>query len=292
MKKSALLISFLLLLASFAAFQGCDIIKPEDRIEWEVDTTNNDTINPGEVDSTKVVYIGDYTGHTCGNCPRAAEKATQLKGVYGDQLVVVALHVGNFAKPKNPDYPADYRTAEGTEMDAFFGCAAEGLPLGLVDQKDFSGKLRIAYSQWGTYVSQQLNETPTVAMGLKADYNATTREVSIQVDVRYLTDASVNENVVVQIIEDSIVGPQTDYSKTPDLLPDYVHNHMLQATVTSNTWGEPLSATAISQGDQFTKTWKFTLDNSWVANNCAVVAYVMDNSTKVIRNVREVEIGE
>ena len=33
------------------------------------------------------------SGHKCGNCPRA-EKAEELKEIYGDQLIPIAIHAG------------------------------------------------------------------------------------------------------------------------------------------------------------------------------------------------------
>ena len=84
----------------------------------------------------KRVLLEDYTGHTCPNCPTAGKLARDLKDQYPDQLIVMAVHAGWFARtyPESGvaqlfDY--DFRTSAGTEWDAFFGNGNAGNPNGL-----------------------------------------------------------------------------------------------------------------------------------------------------------------
>ena len=46
------------------------------------------------------------------------------------------------------------------------------------------------------------------------------------------------------------------------------------------------------RGDAITKTFTFTLPAGWNAKNCHVVAYVMNNSTKVIYQGAESKVME
>lgn len=113
--KNNLLLGFVILLILGA----CDKIdKPREN------TTSLIGVNYIERDNYAVagfnkVLLEDYTGHTCGNCPRAAEKAEELKTLYKDSLIVIAVHAGSFANPTS-SYPNDYRTNVGTDWDNFF----------------------------------------------------------------------------------------------------------------------------------------------------------------------------
>jgi thiol-disulfide isomerase/thioredoxin len=69
-------------------FHSCDYI--ENPIEAG--------ITPQTLDSTKVVrriLMEEFTGHFCTACPAAAVELERLVGVYGDQIVPIALHAGS-----------------------------------------------------------------------------------------------------------------------------------------------------------------------------------------------------
>ena len=64
-------------------FQSCDVIEGP---------FTEEVILEECAEKCKKILLEDYTGHKCGNCPRAAEKAEELKEIYGDQLKKVASH--------------------------------------------------------------------------------------------------------------------------------------------------------------------------------------------------------
>src|SRR5690606_27366869 len=98
--------------------------------------------NSAIADSRKAL-LEDYTGHTCGNCPAAAESAHQLAEQYGDKLVLMAVHAGFFSRLKNPDYLTSYTTSVGNDWDGSkgFGVSAVGNPNGMVNRKAYDGSL-------------------------------------------------------------------------------------------------------------------------------------------------------
>ena len=131
-------------------FYSCDKIeKPyKEQVNVPVDTSNGegDTIN-----WVQKAVIEDYTGHRCGNCPRAHEELRSLITTYGDKIIPIALHVGYFAQPAGGEYTADYRTSIGDEYDNFYGASDVGLPQGMVNRKEVGGSPILAHSEWGTY---------------------------------------------------------------------------------------------------------------------------------------------
>ena len=135
----------------------------------------------GEV---KKVLIEDFTGHTCGNCPRAAETAVNLQQLYGEQVVVIAVHMGFFAKPKsNADssYAADFRTTMGADLDAHFNIDPTGLPKGMVSRTEIGGSLLLSYSAWGSATQALVPLAPDVKIDISNSYESSTRTVTTQV---------------------------------------------------------------------------------------------------------------
>ena len=76
MKRTLLLVSIVALM-----FQGCDKIDAP-YLEKPVinDTTDTNTY-------VQKVLIEDFTGHRCGNCPRAHEALKALEDLYGSKIV-------------------------------------------------------------------------------------------------------------------------------------------------------------------------------------------------------------
>ena len=58
------------------------------------------------------VLVEEFTGVRCVNCPAGASELENLKGIYGERLVIVSIHAGDFSPPFT-DSRFDFRTAEG-----------------------------------------------------------------------------------------------------------------------------------------------------------------------------------
>lgn len=269
-----------LLLASAFGFHACDVIEGPKK-----DYTN--VIQ----NSDKKVLIEDFTGHYCGNCPASHEVAHELDSIYGENLVVIAVHAGNFFGSVHPPiYMTDWRTQMGIDLDAYYNAENQGYPKGLVNRKEFNGNALVNYSNWTTYLTQVLNESPAMSIDLSSAYNAAEGTAEITVTSEYFTQGTADHNLVVVIKEDSIVAPQKNYDATPEDVLSYVHMDMLRHSVTSGTWGEALGTGTIPIGTVLTRTYTLTLDPSWVPGNCEVVAYIMDNTTKEVLQVEQVDL--
>ena len=98
-------------------FQSCDVIEGPFTEEIIVEEC---------AEKCKKILLEDYTGHKCGNCPRAAEKAEELKEIYGVQLIPIAIHAGFFASDFGGNFTTDFTSIAGNEWDTFFGNSAAG----------------------------------------------------------------------------------------------------------------------------------------------------------------------
>ena len=255
---------------------GCDIVtipylKPPDTTK--VDTTKY----------TRKVILEEYTGHHCGNCPRASLLGDGLLSKYQKFIVPLKIHAGSFAipNPKNAknDYSYDFRTPEGTELDNFFGISALGLPAGMVSRYGYSNHSQyLSEDYWETNIQQLIALAPKMVITLNTGYDTASKKITVDAHIKYLTNSSSNDYLALYITEDSIVAYQTDDSQTPSDVPNYVHNAVLRTSLTG-TWGEQISPTGMKAGDSITITHQYTIPTGkvWRPEKLNIVAYIHDN---------------
>lgn len=289
------LLALVTLLAGIS--MSCDYVddpKPDvDDGGGTVDTTG--TILDSNMTFTKKVLLEDFTGHACGNCPRAHEKGEELYDLYGHDLVIVALHSGFFADPSGtihgPNYTADYNSDISNAVDDHYSADNAGFPKGLIDRREYNGNALTNYPDWGAHVSTRLAEEPVMGIRVTSDFTSSSNLADITVEIEYKQAGTNNDYLVVLITEDSIQSHQKDYSLSPQDIPDYQHRHVARKAVTSSVWGERLSNDPIAIGDQFVVSYdNVTLDAGWNPEKCYVVAFVCDGTTKEVWNTDETSV--
>ncbi len=285
MKKNILLAS-ISLLASALVFVGCDKIE-KPYIQKSNVVSSDSLVFADTLPQAKVVLLEDYTGHTCGNCPGAADIAAGLKTTYGDQLVVVAVHAGGFAKPKGTVMGYDFRTPAGDEWDTFFGISAVSNPNGMVNRDGYPTTHVKSKSTWAGLVATEAALPVKANIFFSTKYDAATRKLTIGTMTKTLATLSSRYKLVVVITEDSIVQPQLDYRFNPDTLYNYVHHHALRGAA-SPAMGDDLVPAPV--GSSVIKAYDVTLDNEWVAEHCSVVAFLYDATTYKVVQAAEQEI--
>jgi hypothetical protein len=230
----------------------------------------------GSIDTTSTyirkILVEDYTGHTCGNCPRAAESLEQLYVLFPGQIVSMGVHAGFFAEPGGAEYPEDFRTPVGNELDQFYGVSAASLPKGLVNRKSFGGAIILEHTDWKTKVPAITSIPPDAHIKITSQYNSTTRVLSATVDTRILLPLSGDLKLAVYITEDSVRANQKDYDAPGDVIENYVHKHMLRTSMNS-AFGELLSTTTnYVSGELFSKSLSINLPIEWNAQHIGILA--------------------
>lgn len=282
MKLSVFLFALVIL-----GFTGCDKIK---------DPIQNRSVTPTDtVKYIRKVLLEDYTGHTCGNCPPAAVQAEALSEAYPGKIITIAVHSGDFAKTKAA-YPTSYTTTTGNDWNGSSGfniSAGAGNPNGLVNRKSYDGSNLIqGISKWPTTVALALNDPYILGFTITPVYDATSRNLNTTIKAKFKTAYSGNTNVTVVLMEDSIIGPQTDYSKNPDKIPDYVFMHMLRGDI-NGSWGTLLKAAPIAANDEVTVTFNnFAVKPNFKDKNLYVVAFVSDAATKEVLQAEKVKLKQ
>ncbi len=239
------------------------------------------------------ILVEDYTGHRCGNCPRAAEKLEALELQYKDSVVGMAVHAGTqFAPPKLPEYPDDFRTDAGTDWDTYFGPSAAGLPKGMINRTQPYVQ---AWQSWDGLVKTNLHKPQTVKMDITTYFDVSALLLNVDVKATFKSAFANDIKLVLAITEDSIPGHQTDYNPPSwaivigDEVTNYVFNNLLRGSVNSS-WGELLKAKPIAVNDTITK--KTTCCKVTCANtkNVNLVAFVYDDVTKEVLQAEKIKL--
>ena len=238
---------------------------------------------------TKRVLLEEMTGHKCGNCPDASKVAHKLiDEKFAGQLILVTIHSGPLAKafPNADKYFTDFTTDEGDELYSELN-SSSAVPFGMIDRINMNNN----ENSWESFVSAELDKAPEAGIRIYSCYDPDSMKATSVIDIKYLVNATADEYLSVYLVEDNIVDWQTDYTppgNSPDL-PDYVHRDVFRGTF-NGTWGQPLTDGNIAANDQFTVSYSLNLKESFKPENCKIVAFVHNISTREIRQVESVPL--
>ena len=279
MRKIFSFVISIIIVTGIALVPSCDIVEEP----YLVPVGGNDTTGPEE--HVRKVLVEDFTGQKCPNCPEAAEIGHNLQVTYGGQVVIIAIHSGNFAIPNTTgDFTADFRTSEGTELDQFFGIYQYGYPMGMINRTDYSGFPVVLKDNWQSAVEVQLALDPQADINITNTYNSGTHKLDCSLESEFLEDLDGTYNICVFIIESGIISPQQSEG---GVIANYEHNHMLRTSM-NGTWGDPVGSDgqAVS-GSKLTNSYSFTLPPVWNAEKCAVIAYIYNTETLEVLQAEE-----
>lgn len=283
------LTSFSLLIALFSCDYIDDPIQgsqgPVDPCDIPKSTFLGDSIN-------RNVLIEDFTGHRCNNCPRASDAIKDIEQNQPGASVAVAIHAGaaNFTAPDPPDYPTDFRTPEGMEMEDFFKVTFN--PSGMTSRTEYTptgvAHLKI-FTSWAGDVATLSAEAASCVINLEVGYDTATRQLCGTATTRFFSDQADPLNITFWLAESKIIAPQ----KMPDNSRNasYEHNHVFRTSLNS-TFGQELTTGGSLNGDFFTTDFSINIDDSYVAANCHLVAFVTNTETQEVLQVEEVDVAD
>jgi hypothetical protein len=206
------------------------------------------------------------TGTWCQYCPCGHTIAHNIQVIRPNTLVL-AYHG-----------PLGY----GDPFDGFNGNNIIGLmgfssyPTGVVGR--VSGiQSRSSWAGWVNVTSSDFY--PAVSYSVSKTYNTSTRQLNVQVTATALRNIDTSAYINLVVYEGNLVYPQTGNTGCPGS-SNYVHDWVVRSMVNGAT-GELLHATGWQQNTTAVKTWNYTVNNAWVANNLtvAVFAYLGNGSS-------------
>lgn len=256
---------------AFLIVISCDTI--ENPIKEQENMTCGDEEGPVPI---RKILVEDFTGHKCPNCPDAAVKLEELIDMYCDHIIPIGIHVGYFAIPDD-DFPADYRTTTGDELDANFSVTNQGLPNGLINRTEYEGDYVIGRDSWAAVTNLYYSLAPDFNIQIESEYSEPSGEITVDITVETYTQFDYDINLGLYVVEDSIVSAQKDGSVT---VQDYVHMHVLRKGV-NGAFGETIASSGIN-GDLFERSFTITAEDAWVLKNIGFVTFVSNESTREI----------
>lgn len=296
MKKSAyyLLVPFLLVIGS------CDKVERPVVIKDIVVGTNFVTNDNALRSDFRKIFIEDYTGQRCKNCPYAAEVIEQtLMPRYGDTLVAVAVHQGNtFASPAGT-YTNDFRTTTGETWGASFGIDA--WPNGMINRKKYNRPTpKQAVGTWINVAKMAVAESFVLKLDVKTEYDTAVKGLNTYIKGTFLSDYPNPVKLIAVYTEDKIIGLQDDGGVE---VHDYEFNHMLRGSLNNDPWGDFFTSKASLKGDTVSLSLlnigiperAYDLSNKpegYPINdkNISVVIFAHDATTKEILQAERVKI--
>lgn len=244
----------------------------------------NITFHDGsEINFLKRLLIEDYTGTWCGYCPRVAH-AIELVHNQTDAYVPVAIHRAS-SSPTNATYdPYNYDT---TVLENQIN--VPGYPKGMLNRM----------TQWNYPEPNNINQAigftqgdnPKMGLAMKASVSG--GMMSLTVKAKCAKDFT-GTKLVVYVLENGLIYDQhnyTTYYGGLDIIPDYVHNHVLRDCLTS-LLGDAVSDTDVELGETYIRTFNVAVpSNVTNASNIEFVAFMLGPDNSVI-NVRKAAAGD
>jgi len=243
---------------------------------------------------TRKVLLEDFTGHRCNNCPGAAAIAQQLHDIYGEELILVGVHMTTtFAAPVSPpntdgSYATDFRTEAGNAYETSLGVSF--LPNGSISRKVYNNSLLQGEAAWSSAIADIIGQPADLDIWFsELTYDGLLNTVTAEVKVAVLNPVVGDHNLTIYLIEDHVVDWQ--YNNDPSLpdpnVEEYDHRHVLRTTV-SGTWGVPLVTGSAAAGDTITLSYpNFPVNAAWDPANCSLVAYGYNTASFEVMQVAE-----
>lgn len=255
----------------------------------------------------KKVILEDYTGSWCGFCPRGLTVSNQIEAT---QPNVIALGVHQGASASSDAMATPY----SNDVCNLF---AAGYPNGGIDRVKFPGQTDVGQSTnlWAARCSQRLIVSAPLNVFISSTYNQTSRVVDITVTANFVAAANGDFRIHCLLAEDSLTGvgagwdqhnymgqgcssadPSSPWYSFPCNIVGYNHRHVVREQLANDFWGEagiiPASPAA---GQNFSKTFTYTLPQSWDEDQMEIVAFVSNygptDADRSILNSNKVELG-
>ncbi|MDR2867953.1 MAG: Omp28-related outer membrane protein [Bacteroidales bacterium] len=279
MKKILFLLSLLCLIII-----ACDKIDgPYLAINPAVEPISIDSFPPLTQSVIHKFLMEEFTGHKCSNCPQGHALLRNLLAIYGDTMITIGIHAGSLSVT-DAEYPYDFRTNVGNQL--FTDFPPLGVPSVFVNRT--GAVLWNNANDWQDAIIQRDRTTPVAAIQIINVYDELKQKVTANAKITMLQDYANPINISFYLIENKIIKPQLSGTTR---IPNYEHNHVLRASLDGTTYGLLLSGTGTANGATFLKAYDYQFyGTDRVPENCKIVVFLSDASSKQILQVEEAEV--
>jgi len=169
----------------------------------------------------KNAIVEESTGIHCSYCPDGHAILNQIIDQNPNDVFVVKFHEGGYAWDCDPNGGHDFNNALANQLGNM--AAANGQPSASINRQVFSnysmtGGTAMGRGYWNTAISQVLQESSYVNVGVEAELNANV--LTVHVEAYYTASSPQSSNFLhIAITQDETIGPQLGAT---DFNPSYV----------------------------------------------------------------------
>lgn len=207
------------------------------------------------------VFLEEFTGQLCGNCPRVAGYIHNIldKDEFANRITVACHHSG---------YGDDIFTSEADEEYlVFYGTGGTYAPAAMIDRTEQKDGIPAFFPESQEALEELLRNRLSVPAfyDMSLNVNKTGNNVTIDVNMKRLSkDENDLRYISIYLMEDGILGYQSGVADENN----YEHNHVVRAY--NSIWGDPIAW----DGTNATYSYTFNLDKNWNTDNMHVIAYI------------------
>lgn len=224
--------------------------------------------------------IEHFTGTWCAYCPygmMAIDYATQMSKT---PYVWVSHHMDD-----------NYSTNEGYEIYGIYVAAVpeteRGVPSMMLNRSQQAQGMGF---HPGYLPDMTITDATTAEASVVIDrtYNPETRQLDITVSGQVANTTTTSYLLTVLIKENGIISSQNDaYFAWGSKWQEFIHPRLSRAFLSAAT-GDRVNV----ENQAYSKTYTYTLNEKWGAENCCVVAYITPLTKQPIINAEQAEIVE
>lgn len=269
-------LNFVLALFMVVSFFSCDNYN-EDNLRSFVALQVSEDVPITKHQTSQALLIEEYSGWSCTNCPKAAEKLEALQETFKDELVAVTIHAGSFAEPGKSNNNLDLTTPYGDSLSKVFGVSS--FPAGIINRSTPP----LQYAQWETAINS-INDTTPHLLNINLGVKKNSSLILVGISLSPLQPIPQKILLSILILEDNILGIQLNGSTK---IPNYSFNNVLRNNALSNI---PLNTECLSTGETLKCNYAINIDPIWNLSNCRVVAIVTNQQTGRVIQANEIAV--
>ena len=236
----------------------------------------------------RTVLIEEFTGESCGNCPRAVGNLASTMTSYPDlaaQVAIVCHHAGYYSDwltiPADENYTWFFNNGGATYAPAFMWDrhADDGSTTPVISDMSVADNAAM--------IRERLEDPSYACIRLNTSFNSNQTKLTVDVDCeRAWQFCSTPECVTLILTEDNIKARSQSGGGS-----NFVHQHVSRAV--NETWGSVLSW----NDNKATYSYTFDINSSWKVADLKVVGFISgydssDPTNCVVANAAVVKAGE
>jgi hypothetical protein len=259
-------------------------------VDASISSDTSYTVSPIPTAQLKNVFVEEFTGVACPNCPLGAAIIKTVQNANPNRVLVAKVHSDFLATPiKTTDN--DLRCEDAQSLELAISNAPK--PAASIDRLYNTTNSNYVYSYgfWNGLLSAQLAKASPLNLNLAIDnYDNVSKLVKLKTQATFTSSFTDSINYHIYVLENHVLATQ---DSTGVKIADYVHEEVLRDIITPVGAGSPW-LNAISPkpaGLEALKFTSFTLPANVIdPAKCVILVAVQNARTKEMIQVSEVKL--